>query len=138
MSLIAGVADHAGALMLEGLWLDQTGTFRSRRIQHASNIGIVSQVRQAHDLRWRHVNLASPVLLKRGPRLEPYAFSGLKIIVARNLTALGGKATLLSVVGDDEAGHALERLMANETVTTSRLRDPSSSKRPSACSSDNS
>jgi D-glycero-beta-D-manno-heptose-7-phosphate kinase len=45
--------------------------------------------------------------------------------VARNVTALGGRATLLSVVGDDEAGHALESLMAHETVATSLLRDAS-------------
>lgn len=45
--------------------------------------------------------------------------------VARNVTALGGRATLLSVVGDDEAGHALESLMTHETVSTSLLRDAS-------------
>ncbi|MCC6380567.1 MAG: hypothetical protein IT519_17255, partial [Burkholderiales bacterium] len=32
--------------------------------------------------------------------------------VARNVAALGAKASLLSVVGDDEAGAALERLVA--------------------------
>jgi D-glycero-beta-D-manno-heptose-7-phosphate kinase len=45
--------------------------------------------------------------------------------VARNVTALGGRATLLSVVGDDDAGRCLEALMARETVTTSLLRDAS-------------
>ena len=34
--------------------------------------------------------------------------------VARNITALEGKATLLAVVGDDEAAASLERLVAGE------------------------
>jgi rfaE bifunctional protein kinase chain/domain len=45
--------------------------------------------------------------------------------VARNVASLGGRATLLSVVGDDEAGHALEQLMTRESVATSLLRDSS-------------
>ncbi len=45
--------------------------------------------------------------------------------VARNIAALGGKATLLSVVGDDEAGHALEALLAHEAIEASLLRDES-------------
>jgi D-glycero-beta-D-manno-heptose-7-phosphate kinase len=44
--------------------------------------------------------------------------------VARNAAALGAKVTLLSVVGDDEAGKALERLLAGENVRTSLHRDP--------------
>ncbi|MDA8094495.1 MAG: D-glycero-beta-D-manno-heptose-7-phosphate kinase [Betaproteobacteria bacterium] len=36
--------------------------------------------------------------------------------VARNVTALGGEATLLSVTGGDEAGAAIERLLAAERV----------------------
>jgi rfaE bifunctional protein kinase chain/domain len=36
--------------------------------------------------------------------------------VARNITALGGKATLLSVVGDDEAGRALSALLTQDQV----------------------
>lgn len=36
--------------------------------------------------------------------------------VARNITALGGKATLLSVVGDDEAGRALSTLLTQDNV----------------------
>ena len=43
--------------------------------------------------------------------------------VARNIAALGAHATLLSVTGDDEAGRALERLLENDGVTTSFLRD---------------
>jgi D-glycero-beta-D-manno-heptose-7-phosphate kinase len=43
--------------------------------------------------------------------------------VARNAAALGAPTTLLSVIGDDEAGAALERLLAAEGVTTSLHRD---------------
>lgn len=43
--------------------------------------------------------------------------------VARNVAALGGKASLLSVVGDDEAGRILERLLADGAVNTSLYRD---------------
>ncbi|MFO1310847.1 MAG: D-glycero-beta-D-manno-heptose-7-phosphate kinase [Burkholderiales bacterium] len=43
--------------------------------------------------------------------------------VARNASALGCEATLLSVVGTDEAGDALERLLAGEGVRASLLRD---------------
>ena len=38
--------------------------------------------------------------------------------VARNIASLGGQATLLAVVGDDEAGRSLAALLANERVTT--------------------
>ncbi|MBI5922348.1 MAG: D-glycero-beta-D-manno-heptose-7-phosphate kinase [Betaproteobacteria bacterium] len=44
--------------------------------------------------------------------------------VARNAAALGAQTTLLSVVGADEAGQALARLMAAEGVTTSLHEDP--------------
>ncbi|HTI45768.1 MAG TPA: D-glycero-beta-D-manno-heptose-7-phosphate kinase [Casimicrobiaceae bacterium] len=44
--------------------------------------------------------------------------------VARNVAALGARATLLSVTGDDEAGHALARLLDAERVETHFLRDP--------------
>jgi D-glycero-beta-D-manno-heptose-7-phosphate kinase len=43
--------------------------------------------------------------------------------VARNAAALGAQVTLVSVVGDDEAGRALERLLAAERVRTSFHRD---------------
>ena len=36
--------------------------------------------------------------------------------VARNVAALGAQATLISVVGTDEAGRALERLLAAENI----------------------
>jgi rfaE bifunctional protein kinase chain/domain len=44
--------------------------------------------------------------------------------VARNAAALGVQVTLLSVVGDDEAGAALRRLMAEEGVSASLYADP--------------
>jgi rfaE bifunctional protein kinase chain/domain len=44
--------------------------------------------------------------------------------VARNIAALGATATLLSVIGTDEAGNALERLLEGERVTPLFLRDP--------------
>jgi rfaE bifunctional protein kinase chain/domain len=43
--------------------------------------------------------------------------------VARNAAALGAQTSLLSVVGDDEPGAALARMLAGERVTTSFLRD---------------
>ena len=45
--------------------------------------------------------------------------------VARNAVALGAAATLLSVIGDDEPGATLERLLAGERVRTSFHRDAS-------------
>jgi len=45
--------------------------------------------------------------------------------VARNATALGARATLLSVVGDDEAGARLRELLEAEHVVASLHRDPS-------------
>ena len=44
--------------------------------------------------------------------------------VARNAAALGAQVTLISVVGDDEAGRTLEKLLADERVRTSLHRDP--------------
>jgi rfaE bifunctional protein kinase chain/domain len=43
--------------------------------------------------------------------------------VARNAAALGAQVSLISVVGDDEPGRALERLMAEEGVKASLHRD---------------
>jgi rfaE bifunctional protein kinase chain/domain len=45
--------------------------------------------------------------------------------VARNVAALGGHASLLSVVGDDEAGRALDRLVAVDRISASLHHDPS-------------
>jgi rfaE bifunctional protein kinase chain/domain len=45
--------------------------------------------------------------------------------VARNAVALGATATLLSVIGDDEPGATLERLLAAERVRTSFHREAS-------------
>jgi len=44
--------------------------------------------------------------------------------VARSAAALGAQVTLISVVGDDEAGQALARLLAAAQVRTSLHRDP--------------
>jgi rfaE bifunctional protein kinase chain/domain len=44
--------------------------------------------------------------------------------VARNAAALGAQVTLISVVGDDEAGRALERLLTAERVSASLHLDP--------------
>ncbi len=44
--------------------------------------------------------------------------------VARNAAALGAQATLLSVVGDDEPGTTLARLLQAERVQASFRRDP--------------
>ncbi|PZP62894.1 MAG: D-glycero-beta-D-manno-heptose-7-phosphate kinase [Azospira oryzae] len=44
--------------------------------------------------------------------------------VARNAAALGAQVWLLSVVGDDEAGAVLERLLAKEGVQAVLHRDP--------------
>ncbi|MBM3114232.1 D-glycero-beta-D-manno-heptose-7-phosphate kinase [Jeongeupia naejangsanensis] len=44
--------------------------------------------------------------------------------VARNIASLGGQATLLAVVGDDEAGRSLEKLLQDDGVKTSLYRDP--------------
>jgi rfaE bifunctional protein kinase chain/domain len=46
--------------------------------------------------------------------------------VARNIAALGGKATLLSVVGDDEAGACLEKLLTQHGNLTALLHRDSS------------
>lgn len=61
-----------------------------------------------------------PVVLVRKTEERPGGAAN----VARNITALGGKATLLSVVGNDEAGTALEQLVVAEGVQASLHRDP--------------
>lgn len=45
--------------------------------------------------------------------------------VARNIASLGGQATLLSVIGDDEAGRILTELLKAENVATHFHRDAS-------------
>jgi rfaE bifunctional protein kinase chain/domain len=45
--------------------------------------------------------------------------------VARNVASLGAKASLLSVVGADEAGRAIDRLVAADGVAASLHHDPS-------------
>ncbi len=44
--------------------------------------------------------------------------------VARNAAALGARTSLLSVVGDDEAGTAIERLVAADGIAASLYHDP--------------
>ena len=44
--------------------------------------------------------------------------------VARNVVSLGAAATLLSVVGGDEAGNSLARLLAREGISVSLHEDP--------------
>jgi len=44
--------------------------------------------------------------------------------VARNAAALGAQVMLVSVIGDDEAGRTLERLLTGDKVRTSFHRDP--------------
>ncbi len=39
--------------------------------------------------------------------------------VARNVAALGARVALLSVVGDDEAGHSLQHLLASSGIDVS-------------------
>ncbi len=43
--------------------------------------------------------------------------------VARNIVSLGGRATLLSVIGDDEAGRSLAALLEKERVITQFHKD---------------
>lgn len=65
----------------------------------------------------------APVPVAKITRVEERA--GGAANVARNIAAIGGQATLLSVVGDDEAGMVLERLMKQAGIATSLHRDPS-------------
>ena len=44
--------------------------------------------------------------------------------VARNAAALGAQVSLLSVVGEDEAGNCLDRLLAESSVSAHLFRDP--------------
>jgi rfaE bifunctional protein kinase chain/domain len=60
-----------------------------------------------------------PVVLVRRVEERPGGAAN----VARNIDALGGEATLLSVIGDDEAGRALERLLGEGRVRASLHRD---------------
>ena len=62
-----------------------------------------------------------PVVLVRRTEERPGGAAN----VARNVTALDGGATLLAVVGPDEAGDSLERLVRAEKVKASLHRDPS-------------
>ncbi|MDC7702459.1 D-glycero-beta-D-manno-heptose-7-phosphate kinase [Vogesella indigofera] len=63
----------------------------------------------------------APVPVAKISRMEERA--GGAANVARNIASLGGAATILSVVGDDEAATALERLLANDGIRASFKRD---------------
>lgn len=63
----------------------------------------------------------APVPVARIGRMEERA--GGAANVARNIASLGGKASILSVVGDDEAATALERLMREDGISTLFKRD---------------
>jgi len=62
-----------------------------------------------------------PVVLVRKVEERPGGAAN----VARNIDALGGQATLLSVIGHDEAGEALERALQESGVRASLHRDAS-------------
>ncbi|MFJ2989763.1 D-glycero-beta-D-manno-heptose-7-phosphate kinase [Collimonas sp. NPDC087041] len=63
----------------------------------------------------------APVPVARIKRKEDRA--GGAANVARNISSLGGGVTLLSVIGDDEAGDTLERLLKETGVNTNLYRD---------------
>jgi rfaE bifunctional protein kinase chain/domain len=65
----------------------------------------------------------APVPVARIGRMEERA--GGAANVARNIAGLGGQATILSVVGDDEAATALARLLAEDGIRSALKRDPS-------------
>ena len=64
----------------------------------------------------------APVPVAKISRIEERA--GGAANVARNIASLGGRTTLLSVVGDDEAAGALERLLQRDGIVTQLRRDP--------------
>jgi rfaE bifunctional protein kinase chain/domain len=63
----------------------------------------------------------APVPVARIERMEERA--GGAANVARNIASLGGQATILSVVGDDEAATALSRLMTEDGIRAVFKRD---------------
>lgn len=63
----------------------------------------------------------APVPVARISRSE--ARAGGAANVARNIAALGGQARLLAVIGDDEAGNSLEKLLIDDGVQVSLHRD---------------
>lgn len=63
----------------------------------------------------------APVPVARIARSEERA--GGAANVARNIAGLGGQASILSVVGDDEAANALEALLVRDGIATSLKRD---------------
>ena len=63
----------------------------------------------------------APVPVARIHRSE--ARAGGAANVARNIAALGDQARLLAVIGDDEAGNTLEKLLIDDGVRVSLHRD---------------
>ena len=70
-----------------------------------------------------------PVVLVRKVEERPGGAAN----VARNIDALGGQATLLSVIGDDEAGAALERAAARKAACAPPCTATRRSRPPSSC-----
>ncbi|GLR13764.1 D-glycero-beta-D-manno-heptose-7-phosphate kinase [Chitinimonas viridis] len=96
-----------------------------RRALAASRVLVVGDVML--DRYWfgdvERISPEAPVPVAKISRIEERA--GGAANVARNIAAIGGQATLLSVVGDDEAGSALQRLLNEHGVATSLHRDAS-------------
>ena len=65
----------------------------------------------------------APVPVAQIRRIEERA--GGAANVARNIASLGGQATLMSVVGNDEAANALQALLEHDGIRTSLHRDAS-------------
>ena len=101
---------------------DRFSTWRARVA--ASSVVIVGDVML--DRYWfgevERVSPEAPVPIVKIARSEERP--GGAANVARNVAALGARATLLSVTGDDEAGATLARLVKAEGVHTSFYRDP--------------
>jgi rfaE bifunctional protein kinase chain/domain len=102
--------------------LDRFAAWRERVA--ASNVVIVGDVML--DRYWfgevERISPEAPVPVVKIARSEERP--GGAANVARNVAALGARATLLSVTGDDEAGATLARLVESEGVQTSFYRDP--------------
>ncbi|MDF0605602.1 D-glycero-beta-D-manno-heptose-7-phosphate kinase [Neisseriaceae bacterium TC5R-5] len=64
----------------------------------------------------------APVPIAKIERTEERAGGAANVV--RNIASLGGQATLLSVVGDDEAANALEQLLSCANIKVSLTRDP--------------
>jgi hypothetical protein len=86
MVVVAGVANHALAVVVKRLWGDHGRRGGAGRLQHAGHGGVSGQLRQAHDLRRGQLHLPLPVLRQRDAGADPYAVSCLMVVVAGHLT----------------------------------------------------